>query len=113
MNTFLRTDEFDAWLAGLNDNVARARIVHRIRSAQHGNFGDCEPVGEGVSEMRIHVGPGYRAYYTRRGAVIYLSCSEGISRRKSATLSAPSRWRGSWTRSERCLRPPPLTLPTT
>ena len=72
MNTFLRTDEFDAWLADLTDNVARARIVHRIRSAEHGNFGDCEPVGEGVSEMRIHVGPGYRAYYTRRGAVIYL-----------------------------------------
>jgi len=72
MNTFLRTDDFDAWLAGLKDNVARARIVHRIRSAEHGNLGDCEPVGEGVSEMRIHVGPGYRAYYTRRGAVIYL-----------------------------------------
>lgn len=50
MNTFLRTDEFDAWLVGLKDNVARARIVHRIRSAEHGNFGDCEPVGEGVSE---------------------------------------------------------------
>ena len=72
MNTFLRTDDFDAWLSGLKDNVARARIAHRIRSAEYGNFGDCEPVGEGVSEMRIHVGPGYRAYYTRRGAVIYL-----------------------------------------
>ena len=71
MNTFLRTDDFDAWLSGLKDNVARARIVHRIRSAEYGNFGDCETVGEGVSEMRIHVGPGYRAYYTRRGAVIY------------------------------------------
>ena len=72
MNTFLRTDDFDAWLSGLKDNVARARIAHRIRSAEYGNFGDCEPVGEGVSEMRIHVGPGYRAYYTRRGAVISL-----------------------------------------
>lgn len=72
MNTFLRTDDFDAWLVGLKDNLARARIVHRIRSAEHGNFGDCEPVGEGVSEMRIHVGPGYRVYYTRRGAAIYL-----------------------------------------
>ncbi len=57
MNTFLRTDDFDAWLSGLKDNVARARIVHRIRSAEYGNFGDCETVGEGVSEMRIHVGP--------------------------------------------------------
>ena len=52
--------------------MGRARIIHRIRSAEHGNFGDCEPVGEGVSEMRIHFGPGYRVYYTRRGEVIYL-----------------------------------------
>lgn len=72
MNIFLRSEEFDAWLAGLKDKVARARIVQRIRSSEHGNFGDCEPIGEGVSEMRIHVGPGYRAYFTRRGEVVYL-----------------------------------------
>ena len=66
MNTFLRFEEFYAWLAGLKDKVARARIAHRIRSAEHGNFGDCDPVGEWVSEIRIHVGPGYRAYFTRR-----------------------------------------------
>ena len=70
--TFLRSDEFDAWLAGLRDSVGRARIVHRIRSAELGNFGDCEPVGAGVSEMRVHVGPGYRVYFTRRGEVVYL-----------------------------------------
>lgn len=72
MNTFLRSEEFDAWLSALKDKLGRARIIHRIRSAEHGNFGDCEPVGEGVSEMRIHFGPGYRVYYTRRGEVIYL-----------------------------------------
>ncbi|MEW6221394.1 MAG: type II toxin-antitoxin system RelE/ParE family toxin [Thermodesulfobacteriota bacterium] len=72
MNTFLRSEEFDAWLFGLKDRVGRARIAHRIRSAEQGNFGDCEAVGEGVSEMRIHVGPGYRAYFTRRGEVVYL-----------------------------------------
>lgn len=72
MNTFHRPDEFDSWLAELKDKLGRARIVHRIRSAEHGNFGDCEPVGDGVSEMRIHFGPGYRVYFTRRGEVIYL-----------------------------------------
>jgi putative addiction module killer protein len=72
MNTFLRSEEFDEWLNALKDKVGRARIVHRIRSAEHGNFSDCEPVGEGVSEMRIHVGPGYRAYFTRHGDVVYL-----------------------------------------
>lgn len=72
MNIFHRSVEFDSWLAALKDKVGRARIAHRIRSAEHGNFGDCAPVGEGVSEMRIHFGPGYRAYFTRRGEVIYL-----------------------------------------
>ena len=72
MNTFLRTEAFDTWLSALKDKVGRARIVHRIRSAEHGNFADCKPVGEGVFEMRVHVGPGYRVYYTRRGEVLYL-----------------------------------------
>ena len=77
MNTFERSVEFDVWLAGLKDKVGRARIALRIRSAEHGNFGDCEPVGEGVSEMRIHVGPGYRAYFTRRAEVVYLLLAGG------------------------------------
>lgn len=72
INIFERTEEFNAWLASLKDKVGRARIIHRIRSAEHGNFGDCEPVGEGVSEMRIHFGPGYRVYFTRHREVIYL-----------------------------------------
>lgn len=72
MNIFERTAEFDSWLADLKDKVGRARIILRIRSAEHGNFGDCEPVGEGVFEMRIHIRPGYRAYYTRRAKIVYL-----------------------------------------
>lgn len=64
MNAFRRSDEFDSWLAALKDKLGRARIVHRIRSAEHGNFGDCESVGAGVSEMRVHFGPGYRVYFT-------------------------------------------------
>ena len=47
-------------------------VAKRIRAAESGNFGDCEPVGDGVSEMRIHTGPGYRVYFTRRGEVVYL-----------------------------------------
>ena len=69
---FLRSEIFDAWLSRLKDKAGRARILHRIRSAEQGNFGDCEPVGEGVSEMRVHIGPGYRVYFTRRGKTIYL-----------------------------------------
>jgi putative addiction module killer protein len=64
--------EFEDWLRDLADPIGRARILARLRNAEHGNFGDCEPVGEGVSEMRIHYGPGYRVYFTRRGDVVYL-----------------------------------------
>jgi putative addiction module killer protein len=72
MNTILRTDTFDAWLSKLKDPRAKARIIKRVRSAERGNLGDCEPVSAGVSEMRIHFGPGYRVYFMRIGKVVYL-----------------------------------------
>jgi putative addiction module killer protein len=72
MNTLLRSPEFDAWLAGLADLKAKARILARLRSATLGNLGDCEAVGEGVSEMRVHVGPGYRLYFVRVGTTLYV-----------------------------------------
>lgn len=55
--TILRTEVFDSWLTKLKDARSKARIIERIRSAERGNFGECEAVGGGVSEMRIHFGP--------------------------------------------------------
>jgi putative addiction module killer protein len=72
VNTFLRTVEFDAWLRALRDPIGKARIIARIRGAEAGNLGDCAPVGSGISEMRVHVGPGYRVYFCRRGEIVYL-----------------------------------------
>ncbi|NDB70161.1 MAG: type II toxin-antitoxin system RelE/ParE family toxin [Methylocystaceae bacterium] len=72
MFTLIRSSVFDDWLSGLSDGRGRARILARLTSAQKGNFGDSEPVGEGVSEMRIHVGPGYRVYYVRNGLSVYV-----------------------------------------
>ena len=77
MSRFLRTPEFDAWLKALRDPVAKGRVIARIRSAEAGNFGDCAPVGGGIHEMRIHVGPGYRLYFCRRGEVTYLLLCAG------------------------------------
>jgi putative addiction module killer protein len=67
-----KSQAFDKWFDGLKDTKGRFRIQARIDRAELGNFGDCEPVGEGVSEMRIHFGPGYRVYFAQRGAVIVL-----------------------------------------
>jgi putative addiction module killer protein len=72
MYTILQSDEFDSWLAGLKDHKAQARVLARIRSAALGNLGDVESVGGGVREMRIHVGPGYRVYFTQRGKALFL-----------------------------------------
>jgi putative addiction module killer protein len=72
MATFLRTPEFDAWIRALGDPIGKARILARIRSAEAGNFSDTAPVGAGILEMRVHVGPGYRLYFCRRGEVTYL-----------------------------------------
>ena len=77
MNTFVRSSVFDEWLSELADRKAKARVLARLRSATFGNFGDCEPVGEGVSEMRIHVGPGYRVYFVRMGAAVYILLTGG------------------------------------
>lgn len=71
MNSFERSAEFDEWLKALKDRTGKVRILHRLTAAEHGNFGDCEPVGGGVSEMRIHYGPGYRVYFTRIGKKVY------------------------------------------
>ena len=70
-----QTDRFRHWLAGLRDERARARILKRLDRAQAGNLGDVAPVGEGVSELRIFYGPGYRVYFAQRGKeLIVLLC---------------------------------------
>ncbi|WP_026175905.1 type II toxin-antitoxin system RelE/ParE family toxin [Methylobacterium sp. 88A] len=70
-----RTDVFDGWLRGLRDTRVTARIALRLDRLAHGNPGDVRPVGEGVSELRIDYGPGYRIYFVRRGeALVILLC---------------------------------------
>jgi putative addiction module killer protein len=77
MIAFEQSVEFANWLTALKDKIGKVRVLARLRAAELGNFGDCEPVGEGVSEMRVHYGPGYRIYFTRKGAVIYLLLTGG------------------------------------
>ena len=86
MNTIIRTEIFDKWLSKLKDSRGKARIIERIRSAERGNFGDVKVVGQGVSEMRIHFGPGYRVYFTRVGNVVYVLLCGGTKRKQQRDI---------------------------
>lgn len=71
------TQVFSAWLASLRDARARTRVQARILRLRQGNPGDVKPVGEGVSELRIDYGPGYRVYYVKRSALLVILLAGG------------------------------------
>ena len=70
MKEMRQTELFSEWLRNLSDGRARARIAARIDRLALGNPDDVGPVGEGISEMRVHYGPGYRVYFVQRGAAL-------------------------------------------
>lgn len=86
MNLISQTTIFARWLSGLTDAEGKGLILARIEAARLGNFGDSEPVGDGVSEMRIHFGPGYRVYYMREGYVLYLLLCGGDKSTQKADI---------------------------
>lgn len=83
------TPAYAAWFAALRDRTARARFDIRIRRLSLGNSGDIRPVGDGVSELRIHYGPGYRIYLTMQGdaVVILLAGGDKSSQDKDIRLA--------------------------
>ena len=72
MAELIRSATFDRWLSGLRDRRAVARITARLDRFASGNPGDTQPVGNGVSELRINYGPGYRVYFIQRGPVLII-----------------------------------------
>jgi putative addiction module killer protein len=82
-NEIEKTEIFDKWLRKLKDHQAAVAIIKRLGRAKLGNFGDAEPVGEGVSEMRIFTDPDYRLYYTiRQSTIIFMLCGGDKSSQK-------------------------------
>ena len=77
MKIIYTTKIFDSWYQKLKDLEAARFIQVRIDRAEDGNFGDCKPIGEGVSEMRLHVGPGYRLYFMQQGLEIVILLAGG------------------------------------
>jgi len=91
-----RTDEFSSWLKNLRDLRARAKIIARIDRLALGNPGDAAPVGNGISEMRIHFGPGYRVYFVRRGEEIAVLLCGGDKSTQTADIAKAAQLASEW-----------------
>jgi putative addiction module killer protein len=86
------------WLRAIKDKQAQARI--RIQRLATGNFGDCEPVGDGVSELREHFGPGYRIYLARRGKTLVVLLCGGTKKTQAADIELAKRYWADWKRRQ-------------
>lgn len=86
-----QTEEYAIWFAKLKDRQARVRIDIRIRRLSLGNPGDVKPLGEGVSELRIDYGPGYRIYFTQRGQQLIFLLAGGDKRTQSQDIALAQR----------------------
>ncbi len=91
-----RTGEFDSWLKGLRDGRAKAKILVRIQRLESGNPGDCAPCREGVQEMRIHYGPGYRVYFGKRGETLILLLCGGDKSSQDGDINDAVRLLNAW-----------------
>jgi putative addiction module killer protein len=86
-----KTEQFSNWLDGLRDLHARARLQARIERLAGGNPGDVKPVGEGVSELRIDYGPGYRVYFTRQRRALVILLAGGDKSAQAADIKTALR----------------------
>lgn len=86
-----KTNTFVVWLDRLRDIRARARVQARIERLAAGNPGDVEPVGEGVSELRIDYGPGYRVYFKKQGREVVILLAGGSKRTQAADIKTALR----------------------
>lgn len=85
---------FEEWLNDLNDKRAVARVLARLARVRQGNLGDCKPVGEGVSELRVDYGPGYRLYFGQRGTALTVLLCGGDKRTQERDIRlAKQFWR--------------------
>jgi putative addiction module killer protein len=86
-----KTEHFANWLDNLRDIQAKARVMVRIERLASGNAGDVKPVGEGVSEMRINLGPGYRVYFIQRGSELIILLAGGDKSSQSRDIKSAVR----------------------
>jgi putative addiction module killer protein len=86
MKKLEKTDEYQDWFTRLSDKLVKSRIEARLRRLQDGNAGDVAPVGEGVSELRLHFGSGWRVYYTEQHGEIIILLAGGSKSSQSRDI---------------------------
>ncbi len=91
-----QTETFRKWRKRLKDNRARALIAARINRLANGLAGDTQPVGEGVSELRIHYGPGYRVYFQQRGTLLVILLCGGKKDTQDKDIKTAKRLAEEW-----------------
>ncbi|GAB1394790.1 type II toxin-antitoxin system RelE/ParE family toxin [Rhodocyclaceae bacterium] len=96
MFEIIQSESFQCWLSGLKDRQAVARIHARLDRAAGGNLGDVKPAREGVSEMRVDYGPGYRLYFIRRGPLLIVLLAGGDKRTQDADIERAIRIAQDW-----------------
>ena len=89
-------EPFTDWLLALRDKQIQARIRVRLRRLEAGLFGDCEPVGEGVLELKEHSGPGYRIYFGRSGAAVVILLCGGTKRTQASDILMARKFWADW-----------------
>ncbi len=92
----IRTHDFDVWLTKLKDRAGRLRILKRIDRLANGNPGDAKSVGNGVLELRLDVGPGYRVYYAKHGDLLILLLCGGDKSTQHNDIDRAHRLAGQW-----------------
>ena len=88
------------WLQSLRDKQAQAKVRIRLKRLEAGMFGDSEPVGEGVIELREHLGAGYRVYYGRHGQMIVILLCGGTKKTQAADIKTAKEYWADWKRRQ-------------
>ena len=96
MAEVVKSSIFDAWLAGLKDTTGRARILVRIERLASGNPGDHKGVGDGVMELRMTFGPGYRVYYVTRGETVIVLLAGGDKSSQATDIATAKAIAAAW-----------------
>jgi len=94
-------EPFTEWLNSIHDKVAQSRVRIRLRQIEAGNFGDCKTVGQGISELRIHIGAGYRVYFGRKGKTVVILLCGGNKHSQSTDIRQAKLYWEEWKRSQK------------